>query len=75
MKTTSQLIYEFLKKKKSWQWGGVIEDHLRVVNGSKGETTSRRARELAQDGIIDHRYELFKGKWCVQYRVIKIKQK
>ena len=73
MKTTSQFIYEFLKKKKTWQWGGVIEDHLRAVNGSKGETTSRRLRELAKDKIIDHRYGDVKGKLCVQYRIAKKK--
>ena len=35
MKTTSQFIYEFLKKKKTWQWGGVIEDHLRAVTEAR----------------------------------------
>ena len=37
--------------------GGLIEDYLREIKGMKGGTTSRRLRELENDGFLEANYE------------------
>ena len=50
-KTTSQLIIEFLKKrKKSWVRGGEIARDLPTI--AYPQTVSRNLRHLAEDGLI-----------------------
>lgn len=66
--TIYEIINKFLKRRK-WTYGGVIEDHLRAKLGTKGETTSRRLREMENDETLEKQLVLFKSHWVVQYKL------
>lgn len=67
------VIRNFLEEKRSFVWGGALEEYMRATTGSKGETTGRLARFLVNDGILESRVVSIevdgKKKWAVQYRV------
>jgi hypothetical protein len=66
-------IKKFLEQNPGWHWGGILEDKMRVVTKSKGETTGRLCRFLVKDGILESRVISIevdgKKKRAVQYRV------
>lgn len=67
--TIKSLIIQYLKNKGTWEFGGVIDDYLREVKGTKGGTTERRLRELTDhEGIIEKEYKLCGGVKCVMYK-------
>ena len=70
IKTIEQYIREYLKG-KSWVAGGYLEQYVYNKKGTKGETTSRRCREMVNDGVIENRYTLYKGRKIVQYQLAK----
>lgn len=61
----------FLQIHKDWQFGGNIEDHIRMTEGHKASNASRRCRELEDDGRIESRYVHVPGvaNKVVQYRL------
>ena len=69
--TIEKLITDYLER-KDFVFAGVIEDHIRTINGAKGETTSRILRYMANKGIIERGYEnTGHGKPNVKYRINK----
>lgn len=68
IKTIEEYIREYLKG-KSWTAGGYLEQYVHNKKGTKGETTSRRCREMAEDGALENKYVQYKGRNIVQYRL------
>ena len=55
--TTKQYILEELQKAgENGLAGGIIEDRIRELTGAKASTTSRRCRELYEDGFLQRHY-------------------
>lgn len=59
--TIKQHILSYLSKEGA-SWGGSIERYCYEVTGSKGGTTSRRLRELVEEGKIQVCYKQVNGK-------------
>ena len=49
-------------------FGGVIEDYIRSLVGSKASNASRRARELAEEGKLWRQTVSVEGLRVVQYK-------
>lgn len=71
--TVEQIIKTYFEEhRNNWTFGGVLEDYLRGVKGSKGETTSRILRFMANDGTVEVGYEdTGHGKPNVKYRLTR----
>lgn len=68
-----ELITNYLEEKGDWVFGGTLDDYVRSIKGSKTSNTSRRCRELCEEGKIERR--LVKCDMAinmvVQYRIKK----
>lgn len=71
MKPTIETTIRAFLKKRTWTFGGIIEDHIRIKLGSKGTTTSRALRQMAEDGSLDKTLEKIGRNWCVKYQLNK----
>ena len=67
-------ILQYLEEKRTWIYGGLIEDMIRQTEGAKASNASRRLRELAQSGELEVQYVKVDGvgaKVC-QYKIKKV---
>lgn len=53
--SVKDLLVYFLREKRTWMFGGVLEELVRKTLRTKGCITSRRLRELREDGVIKRR--------------------
>lgn len=70
-KSVKEVITDYLEGCGNWQYGGIVEDHVRKKLGSKASNASRRCRELEDEHRIEARYVKVEGvgNKVVQYRV------
>lgn len=70
MKTVSQLIYEYLKKNRGFNFGGTMEREVTQLH--KPATVSRELRSMAEQDLIYRDYRVVGGKRVVIYKYKKI---
>jgi hypothetical protein len=59
--TVKTLILEYLRG-RDYTPAGLIEDYIRTVDHSKASTSSRRCREMVEDGKLEADYRQINGK-------------
>lgn len=69
-----QKLTQYLEEKRDWVWGGLAEEAIRMMDGTKISDASRRLRELAAAGIIEKRYIKYQEGHppVVQYRIKRV---
>ena len=69
--TVEQIVIHYLEENGNpWKFGGTLEDYLRSVRGTKGESTSRILRYMSNDGVLEREYEdTGHGRPNVKYRL------
>lgn len=64
-----QKILSYLTEKRNWVYGGVIDDYIRQTDGHKASNSSRRCRELVNEGKLNRRLVKVEGNNVVQYKI------
>lgn len=52
---------------------GKLDDYMRDLRGTLGETTARRLRELCKSGIIERVWKEYGDKKYLAYRIAEVK--
>ena len=69
--TIPQAIIRFIESKGEAS-KSQIEDHLKELQGTLGETTGRRMRELIEEGVLVKVKKRFEDKDYYTYKVIEL---
>jgi len=69
--TIPEMIIEYLKKERSWCYGGTLERYVTLLH--KPASVSRELRNMAKENLIYKDKELIDSRWVVIYKYKKIK--
>jgi transcription initiation factor IIE alpha subunit len=74
--TVSYEIIKYLESHPAGEWGGNLEDYIRAVLGSKGDTTGRALRKMVEEDLIKKDMRSPRpGQREVNYYWLPVKQK